>query len=229
MAGKPRSRREIEQKVITTRKKPYDDRVLIVCEGKKSEPTYLEDLVDRYGLSTANVVIEGIGSDPGRVVATAKRLEKKERRIGESYDVVYCVFDHDEHEHFNSASQEARDARLKLARSWPCFEYWLVLHFVYHRKPYARSGNKSAAQNCVRDSRSVCTATRRACPACTTTWKTCLKRRSPMRNVPYPTRRQQKDPTRRQKCIYSSRTCNRSNPGVSDDRTQTDDRGMTWQ
>lgn len=151
MAGKPRSRREIEQKVITTRKKPYDDRVLIVCEGKKSEPTYLEDLVDRYGLSTANVVIEGIGSDPGRVVATAKRLEKKERRIGESYDVVYCVFDHDEHEHFNSASQEARDARLKLARSWPCFEYWLVLHFVYHRKPYARSGNKSAAQNCVRD------------------------------------------------------------------------------
>ncbi len=28
---------------------------------------------------------------------------------------------------------------MKLARSWPCFEYWLVLHFVYHREPYYQS------------------------------------------------------------------------------------------
>ena len=151
MARKPRSRRDIEQKEITTRKKPYDDRVLIVCEGKKTEPTYLRDLVDRYRLSTVNVVIVGIGSEPRRVVATAKTLEKEERRLGDSYDVVYCVFDRDQHAHFKLASQEARDASLNLARSWPCFEYWLVLHFVYHRRPYDRSGSRSAAQNCVRD------------------------------------------------------------------------------
>lgn len=149
MVGKPRGHREIRQRRITARQ-DYD-RVLIVCEGKKSEPTYLGDLVDRYGLSTANVVVAGIGSDPRRLVATAKTLEKKERRLGESYDEVYCVFDRDQHAHFESASQEARDAKLTLARSWPCFEYWLVLHFVYHRRPYAASGNRSAAQNCVRD------------------------------------------------------------------------------
>lgn len=149
MAGKPRNRRDIKQHETVPRK--IYDRVLIVCEGKKTEPKYLRDLVDRCRLSNANVVIEGIGSEPRKVVATAKTLEKKERRLGESYDVVYCVFDRDQHAHFDSASQEARDARLKLARSWPCFEYWLVLHFVYHRRPYARSGNKSATQNCVRD------------------------------------------------------------------------------
>ena len=33
---------------------------------------------------------------------------------------------------------------MKLARSWPCFEYWLVLHFVYYRKPYYQ------ARNCVK-------------------------------------------------------------------------------
>ena len=115
---------------------------------------YFQDLVARCRLSTANVVVVGVGSDPRRLVATAKTLEKKERHLGDSFDVVYCVFDHDEHEHFNSAYQEARDARLKLARSWPCFEYWLVLHFVYHRQPYARSGNRSAAQHCVRDLKS---------------------------------------------------------------------------
>ena len=147
MAGKPRGHREIRKRRITARQ-DYD-RVLIVCEGKRSEPTYLGDLVDRYGLSTANVVIAGIGSHLGRVVATAKKLEKKERLRGDSYDEVYCVFDRDQHVHFQTASRDAQSAKLKLARSWPCFEYWLVLHFVYHRRPYAASGNRSAAQNCV--------------------------------------------------------------------------------
>lgn len=148
MAKAPRSRRKLQRKIAA--RKPYD-RVLIVCEGKKTEPMYFLDLVNRRRLSTANVTVVGDGYDPRRLVATAKTLEKKERRRGDSYDVVYCVFDRDQHAHFNSASQEARDAKLALARSWPCFEYWLVLHFVYHRRPYTPSGNRSAAQNCVGD------------------------------------------------------------------------------
>lgn len=149
MAGKPRGRLEIRQRKIIARE-PYD-RVLIVCEGKKTEPMYFQGLVNRYRLSTANVVVAGIGSDPRRLVATAKTLAKKERLRGDSYDEVYCVFDRDQHAHFCPASKAARNAKLKLARSWPCFEYWLVLHFVYHRRPYDRSGNRSAAQNCVRE------------------------------------------------------------------------------
>ena len=125
--------------------------MLIVCEGKKTEPMYFQGLVNQYRLSTANVVVAGIGSDPRRLVAIAKKLEKKERLRGDSYDEVYCVFDRDQHVHFQTASRDAQSAKLKLARSWPCFEYWLVLHFVYHRRPYAASGNRSAAQNCVRD------------------------------------------------------------------------------
>ena len=158
MAGNPRSRRKLQRKIAA--RKPYD-RVLIVCEGKKTEPTYFLDLVNRCQLSTANVTVVGDGYDPRRLVATAKTLEKKERQLGDSYDVVYCVFDRDQHAHFCPASKAARNARLKLARSWPCFEYWLVLHFftflpdephhrfVDHRRPYDRSGNRSAAQNCV--------------------------------------------------------------------------------
>ena len=123
--------------------------MLIVCEGKKTEPNYFRDLVNRRRLSTADVVIDGFGYDPSKLVATAKCLKKKEIQRGDSYDEVYCVFDRDEHEHFCRASKAARNARLKLARSWPCFEYWLVLHFVYHRKPYDQSGNRSAARDCV--------------------------------------------------------------------------------
>ena len=127
--------------------------MLIVCEGAKTEPTYFRELVNRYRLSTANVVVEASGSDPTALVKMAKSLRDAERPRGDRYDTVYCVFDHDEHEHFNTAVFEAFSAQLNLARSWPCFEYWLLLHFVYHRRPYAPSGNRTAAENCVKELR----------------------------------------------------------------------------
>ncbi len=145
---KPRQRGQLRRK--GPKREPYD-RVLIVCEGSKTEPSYFRSLVDRYRLSTANVVITGSGSDPRSLVNTAKKLRDIEKRQGDQYNAVYCVFDHDQHTHFNTASNEAHSAKLKLARSWPCFEFWLLLHFVYHRRPYAPSGNRSAADNCVGD------------------------------------------------------------------------------
>ena len=145
---KPRRRGQLRRR--GPKREPYD-RVLIVCEGSKTEPSYFQSLVARFRLSTANVVITGSGSDPRSLVKTAKKLRDIEKRQGDQYDAVYCVFDRDEHTHFNKATSEARSAKLKLARSWPCFEFWLLLHFVYSRRPYAPSGNKTAAENCVRE------------------------------------------------------------------------------
>ena len=125
------------------------DRVLIVCEGASTEPLYFGDIADRHRLSTANIRVLGKGADPGTVVREAKKERDKERRRGENYDKVYCVFDRDEHATFQEASNEAESSGLRLARSWPCFEFWLRLHFGFTRGPYARSGGKSAAQNCV--------------------------------------------------------------------------------
>ena len=33
----------------------------------------------------------------------------------------------------------------------PCFEYWLLLHFIFTTKSYAASGNKSIADNVIKD------------------------------------------------------------------------------
>ena len=147
---KPRRRGQLRRR--GPKREPYD-RVLIVCEGSKTEPSYFRSLVDRYRLSTANVVITGRGSDPRALVKTAKKLRDIEKRRGDQYDAVYCVFDYDQHTHFKTASNEAHSAKLNLARSWPCFEFWLLLHFVYRRQPYAPSGNRSAAENCARELR----------------------------------------------------------------------------
>lgn len=127
--------------------------MLVVCEGKKTEPMYFRSLIRRLRLSTANVEVVGSGSDPSQLVEKAKSLRNKEQRRGERYDAVYCVFDRDEHAHFSGASNAAESANLKLARSWPCFEFWLLLHFLYSRRPYVRSGHGSPGQNCVRDLR----------------------------------------------------------------------------
>ena len=97
----------------------------------------------------ANIVVIASGSAPITVVREAKKLRNRESRHGEKYDKVYCVFDRDEHPTFDKACDEARASDVKLARSWPCFELWLRLHFGFSRQPYARSGGKSAAQNCV--------------------------------------------------------------------------------
>lgn len=149
--ARPHSRNRLQRRGPA--REPYD-RVLIVCEGEKSEPTYFRDMVNHRRLSTANVVIVGVGSDPRLLVNMAKERKAQERRLGDRYDVVYCVYDRDEHEHFAAASNSAQAAGLKLARSWPCFEYWLVAHFVYHRRPYGPSGNRTASQNCVKDLKS---------------------------------------------------------------------------
>ena len=145
------------------KREPYD-RVLIVCEGEKTEPLYFGELADHYRLSTANIKVVGSGSDPHTVVREAKQLREDERRQGEQYDEVYCVFDRDEHPAFDNASSEAATSGLKLARSWPCFEFWLLLHFVCSRRPYTNEGGRSPCGNCIRDLRSHLPGYKKATP-----------------------------------------------------------------
>lgn len=138
----------------TRRGKPFRDRrgrVLIVCEGSKTERNYFHDLATQYRLSDGVVTVVGLGQAPMQVVKEAQKLQRSERRAGEAYDKVFCVFDRDEHNDFEQASTMARSNRINLARSWPCFEFWFLLHFRYTRVPFARSGPNSPADACLRE------------------------------------------------------------------------------
>ena len=128
------------------------DRVLIVCEGSKTEPNYFRELVEHLRLNTANVEIDG-DSDPSpkSVVAHAKRRYQQE----EGFDRVFCVFDKDEHSTYQQAvrdlaAEELADVFTAIT-SVPCFEYWLLLHFIFTTKPYARSESYSPGQHVLRD------------------------------------------------------------------------------
>ena len=59
------------------------------------------------------------------------------------YDQVWCVFDRDDHPHFDEAIKMARDNGLDLAVSNPSMELWLLLHFrdnpgMQHRREVRR-------------------------------------------------------------------------------------------
>lgn len=145
-----RSRLRKDLRRSRPRREPYD-RVLVVCEGSRTEKQYFLDLAHKFGLS-ANVEVSGAGRDPLALVHQAIKHQQPERAQREKFDQVYCVFDRDQHHHFDSASEQARSRGFKLARSWPCFEFWLLLHFSYSRKPYEMT-SKSPAENCIEDLR----------------------------------------------------------------------------
>ena len=86
------------------RKPPYD-RVLIVCEGKKTEPNYFEEIRQQLRLPTAHIVIlpSENRTEPRQVVDSAVQefLKTKE------FEVVYAVFDRDDHLTYDDALTRA--------------------------------------------------------------------------------------------------------------------------
>jgi hypothetical protein len=120
------------------------DNVLIVCEGEKTEPYYLKAVREHFGLAQANVKIDPKSdSSPTSVVRYAKTLIKESS--ASPYDHVYCVIDRDRHADFQKAVDQvngfkSKDTKLHLIVSYPCFEYWILLHYIYITKAFGVSG-----------------------------------------------------------------------------------------
>lgn len=131
-------------------KRSPNERVLIVCEGSKTEPIYFQQMRDHLKLNTAIVEVDG-GSDPAprSVVQHAKKRQKEDG----DFDRVYCVFDKDQHSTYEQAKSDINNARPSncffAVTSVPCFEYWLLLHFAYTTKPFAPSGARTAADEVI--------------------------------------------------------------------------------
>ena len=106
-------------------------RILIVCEGAKTEPIYFDALCRHKRITTREVHIigEDCGSHPRNVVDYAVGLMNEKQRDDDPYDSVWCVFDRDDHEKIHEALTRARDWGVSVAFSNPCFEIWFLLHF----------------------------------------------------------------------------------------------------
>ncbi len=141
----------------TPTRAPYD-RFLVVCEGSKTEPSYIHALCENLRINRANYTIVGdCANDPkGIAEAAIKKFE-----VDKDYDAVFCVFDRDEHTGFQACVERIRTKRLRRSKgeapakfeaitSVPAFEFWLLLHFCDSDAPIDASGGRTAAQNLIR-------------------------------------------------------------------------------
>ena len=117
---------------------PYD-KVLIVCEGEKTEPNYFNGLKNHLRLKSANVAIVGEGATPAKIVERAKKLDMQEKRKDDPFDKIFCVFDKDTHSDYETALDHCAQKNYIAISSVPAFEYWLLLHFRYTTSPYKDS------------------------------------------------------------------------------------------
>ncbi len=120
-------------------KRAAHDRVLIVCEGSKTEPNYLDEIRQAARISSVDVHVipSALGTEPKQVVESAEAEFKRTK----GYEKVYAVFDRDQHLTYIAALDmaEARDKKWKndegVAATFeaivtvPSFELWLLLHF----------------------------------------------------------------------------------------------------
>lgn len=100
--------------------------ILIVCEGKNTEPSYF----NQFRLSSAKVKPVGVGYNTISLVNRAIYLSEQD-----TYDQVWCVFDKDDFNEndFNKAIQIAQTNNFGVAYSNQSFEYWFILHFDDHQ------------------------------------------------------------------------------------------------
>lgn len=152
--------RKVERRNVSLRRKrgkprePYDV-VLIVCEGAKTEPTYFKALKNELRLSNANITICGKECGPAPKLVVEFALQKHRERG--DYDRIFCVFDKDQHETYQTALDKINASQKKIKieaiTSVPCFEFWILLHFEDAARPYEATGNSSICDQVVRDLR----------------------------------------------------------------------------
>lgn len=113
-------------------------KILIACEGSKTEPDYFKSIRQDLRSSTLEIIIlpSQCKTDPWSIIEQA--IEKrKEMRTDSRWlqgDTAWAVFDGDEHieksiANWRSAIDRAKSQKIQLAITNPYFELWYLIHF----------------------------------------------------------------------------------------------------
>ena len=130
------------------RKKPSlkpQTRVLVICEDTKSSLQYLKDAAHHFRAYAEVDIVHCGKNDPLNIVKEAMERQRL-------FDHVYCAIDRDRHENFDEALDTVkRNEKISVVASYPCYEFWLLLHFRKTRKPYIGVGKNSSGDLLVKD------------------------------------------------------------------------------
>jgi hypothetical protein len=136
-------------------KRETAQRILVVTEGTKTEPQYVERLNSylRSRASTAIVKPVGVGRDPLHVVRKCVELRDAAENGEKAYDVCVCLVDVDRHTKLTDATELAERESILLLISNLKFEAWLRWHAEEKRSPLtsAQLDRQAEKLNLVKD------------------------------------------------------------------------------
>ena len=125
-------------------------KILIVCEGTKTEPNYFEAFKTLNGGTIVyDIDVRGLGQNTTDVVDKAIELKSKG-----DYDRVWAVFDKDSFSanKFNGAIIKAQNNGIGCAWSNEAFELWYLYHFMNRVTAMSRTEYKQAISEAVNNS-----------------------------------------------------------------------------
>ena len=133
-----------KNKALSRREKIHKPRrILIVCEGAKTEPNYFKKFtVDQEVYDS--IEIHGTGYNTVSLINEAIRIRNEAILKKEPYIETWCVFDKDDSstELFEKAMRLAGDHQIKCAYSIEAFEIWYMLHFNFYDTAFPRNQYK---------------------------------------------------------------------------------------
>jgi len=121
--------------------RPVKTTILIVGEGQQTEPNYFRELKleDNVTAKFSLTIKKGHGRSPEGVIEEALKYKQQAENRSEYYDEVWCVLDvegPDKRESLEKAMAVAQQNDITLCLSNPCFEVWLLAHFVRQSRAY---------------------------------------------------------------------------------------------
>ena len=114
------------------RKRRYNKRILILCEGQ-TEYLYAKSLqmaLPRDQQRSVSIEIDfDTENDPLKLVKAARRRKQKAKKEQNSYDDIWLFFDHDNWPQLPDAFAMIDQEGFRIAYSAICLEHWFILHF----------------------------------------------------------------------------------------------------
>lgn len=120
-----------QRNIRVSNKRELKHKILIICEGEKTEVNYLKEIRVEKRISDKLLHIKkcSLGTNPKKVLECAIKESGYKRGKFENFDEVWIVIDRDEHHDFAQTVLDAKTKNINVAHSNPCFELWLLLHF----------------------------------------------------------------------------------------------------
>lgn len=130
-------------------------RILILCEGIKTEPNYFEGF--KKSRSLTSVVVRPLRSGQVGPTGLLKRV-REELRDDPSWDEVYCVLDHDGRDtkirafesQLAAINKKEDSCHIEMILSSPCFELWLLLHFEFTNRPFTAGDGRTICADVIK-------------------------------------------------------------------------------